>query len=99
YGLFVERGDALDGEPGASFLREFDACLMRHNSEYDSKRKSQRLGPVRLEVVPPGFWQRWDAERLRATGGVAEQYQHPCLLSDLTFRDTVPVEREVLSAA
>ena len=96
YGLFVERGDGLDGERGRHFLREFDACLREHNSEYDSKRQSQRLGPVRLEFVPPGYWAQWDRERLRKSGGVPEQYKHPCLIGDLQFRATAPVAEEMV---
>jgi hypothetical protein len=98
YALFVERGDGLDGERGSQFLREFDRCLMQHNTEYESKRQSQRLGSVRLAVMPPGFWHQWDRERLKTSGGVPEQYKHPCLLGDILFRDSVPVEQEVSPA-
>ena len=49
-------------------------------------------------LLPPGTWQRWDRERLARTGGPAEQYKHPCLIGDLNFRATMPVEREVLPA-
>lgn len=95
YGLFVERGDSLDGEAGRRFLRTFDAHMMEFNSEYESKRQSQRLGPVRLEVLPPGFWATWDRERLQRSGGVPEQYKHPCLIGDVQFRESAPVEQEV----
>jgi hypothetical protein len=95
YGLFMERGDALAGERGRQFLQDFDRCLMENNSEYASKRDSRRLGPVRLEVLPPGFWQQWDRERLHRSGGAPEQYKHPCLLGDLNFRQSAPVEEEI----
>jgi hypothetical protein len=98
YGLFVERGDEPAGERGPRFLHDFDRCLMEHNSEYASKRDSRRLGPVRLEVLPPGFWQQWDRERLRRSGGVPEQYKHPCLLGDLNFHQSAPVEKEIKPA-
>ncbi|MFL5342407.1 MAG: GH3 auxin-responsive promoter family protein [Gemmataceae bacterium] len=98
YGLFVERGDGLDGPAGQRFLREFDRSLREHNVEYASKRDSERLGPVRLELLPPGFWQRWDRDRLARSGGVPEQYKHPCLLGDLKFRESAPVEQEVEAA-
>jgi hypothetical protein len=55
------------------------------NVEYESKRASQRLGTVRLMVLPPGFWARWDRERLQRSGGTLEQYKHPCLIADLNF--------------
>jgi hypothetical protein len=95
YGLFVERGDEPASDRSQSFLRDFDRRLMEHNSEYASKRESGRLGPVRLEVLPPGFWQQWDRERLCRSGGVPEQYKHPCLLGDLNFRQSAPVEEEI----
>jgi hypothetical protein len=95
YGLFVERGDGLDGPTGRAFLREFDRSLKDHNSEYASKRDSDRLGAIRLELLPPGFWQSWDHDRLARSGGVPEQYKHPCLLGDVKFREVAPVQEEV----
>lgn len=95
YGLFVERDDALHDGTGPDFLREYDRQLQEHNSEYASKRQSDRLGPVRIELLPPGFWHDWDRQRLERSGGVPEQYKHPCLLGDLNFRAAAPVEREI----
>ena len=31
------------------------------------------------------------------TGGTLEQYKHPCLIGDLKFRDTIPVEEELVA--
>jgi hypothetical protein len=93
YGLFVERDDSISD--AKSFLIEFERQLQAHNSEYAGKRESQRLGPVRLEVLQPGFWQQWDRDRLERSGGVPEQYKHPCLIGDMKFRTTAPVEHEV----
>jgi hypothetical protein len=94
YGLFVERGDLPEaaGEPLAERL---DERLCRDNIEYESKRSSRRLGRVRPVWLPVGFWQRWDGERLRRSGGALEQYKHPCLINDPQFaalpaHDTVP---------
>jgi hypothetical protein len=95
YALFVERGDGIPSAGIAAFLREFERSLVEHNSEYESKRRSRRLGPVRLAVLSPGFWQQWDRERLVKSGGVPEQYKHPCLLGDLKFRETAPVQEEI----
>lgn len=87
YGLFIE-----PGEHSAAVLerlvRRLEEELCRVNIEYESKRTSERLGPMRLEVVPPGFWARWDRQRLDRTGGTLEQYKHPCLINDLEFRRT-----------
>jgi hypothetical protein len=50
---------------------------------------------VRALLVPAGTWAAWDRDRLAQTGGSPEQYKHPCLLGDLTFRETMRVLREV----
>jgi hypothetical protein len=86
YGLFVEPGD-LPGEAGEDLVRRLDEELCRTNIEYEAKRSSGRLAAVRLERVPPGFWARWDRERLLRTGGTFEQYKHPCLIGDHSFHE------------
>jgi hypothetical protein len=95
YGLFVERGDLANLEQGAQLAQSLERRLVEINVEYASKRDSRRLGPMRLEVLPPGTWQQWDRQRLARTGGTLEQYKHPCLINDPQFRDTLPVEEEV----
>jgi hypothetical protein len=65
------------------------------NCEYASKRQGARLGPLRLELLPTGAWHAWDRQRLARTGGTWEQYKHPCLINDLSFRDSVKVIEEV----
>lgn len=94
YGLFVEADQLPADSP--RFLTTLDSELAMLNIEYAAKRQSRRLGPPRLMVLEPGTWQRWDRERLLKSGGTPEQYKHPCLISDLAFRDSVVV-REVLS--
>ena len=59
------------------------------------RSRSQRLGAMRLFLLPDQTWHRWDRERLARTGGTLEQYKHPCLIVDPKFRDSVPVEQEV----
>jgi hypothetical protein len=87
YGFFVESPDATDGARFQRFLTELDAELGRQNIEYAAKRESGRLGPVCAVLLAPGTWARWDAARLAARGGAAEQYKHPCLVGDTNFRD------------
>jgi hypothetical protein len=95
YGLFLEEPDAADEATLRRFLAEFDRQLGAENIEYAAKRESGRLGPVRALLIPPGTWAAWDRDRLASTGGSPEQYKHPCLIGDLTFRDTMRVVREV----
>jgi hypothetical protein len=94
YGLFLERGDLANPEQGLALLDTLDEHLKRLNIEYASKRESRRLGAIRLEVLPTGTWQQWDRQRLARTGGTLEQYKHPCLIGDTSFRATMPVEEE-----
>jgi hypothetical protein len=89
YGLFVEEGDAGGESMGEALARKVDERLCRVNVEYESKRASQRLAALRLEVVPAGFWARWDRERLQRNGGTLEQYKHPCLIGDMHFHKQV----------
>jgi hypothetical protein len=81
YGLFIERGEVPEVE-AAKLAAGLDDELKRLNDEYRSKRDSLRLGPVRVEWLPPGFWPQWDRARLARAGGSAEQYKRPCLLAD-----------------
>jgi hypothetical protein len=95
YGLFIERGDILQREQGRRLIEALDRQLRTVNTEYDAKRDSRRLGPVRLQLIPTGAWQAWDRQRLVRTGGTLEQYKHPGLISDPKFRETMQVEEEV----
>jgi hypothetical protein len=97
YGLFVEKSDLSDVAVGQRLAEILDARLRKVNIEYDSKRASQRLGPVRLELVRPGFWLQWDRQRLLKTGGTLEQYKHPCLINDLQFRERISREQELIA--
>jgi hypothetical protein len=87
YGLFVEEGD-LTEDAARSTAERLEQRLQKVNEEYASKRQTLRLGPVKVEWVPHGFWQRWDRERLQRTGGTFEQYKRPCLITDTQFAES-----------
>jgi hypothetical protein len=95
YGVFVERGDLGNLERAKQFAVTLDRHLRQHNSEYDCKRGSGRLGPVRSMLLPNGAWHAWDQQRLRNTGGTLEQFKHPCLVADLKFRTQLPAHEEL----
>jgi hypothetical protein len=97
YGLFLERSDLAGREQGIALGEKLDRKLQEKNVEYAAKRESLRLGPVRLELLPAGAWQQWDRQRLARTGGVLEQYKHPCLIADPKFRETISVDEELAS--
>lgn len=91
YGLFLESQDAQDPALLRRFLTALDLALGENNIEYEAKRTSGRLGPIRAHVLPSGFWANWDRERVARTGGSPEQYKHPCLIGDVAFAQSVLV--------
>ncbi len=95
YSLFVERSDVGHPEHGQRLVGLLDRQLCEENIEYKSKRDSLRLGPVRLELLPPGAWAKWDRDRLIRNGGSLEQYKHPCLINDVNLRSTLPLAAKV----
>ena len=60
------------------------------NVEYENKRSTLRLGPIRTRRIVPGSWADFQRRRLAKSGGTVEQYKQPCLMADLgaieTFR-------------
>ena len=99
YGLFVESADLRSPEQGRRLVEGLERKLCELNIEYAGKRESLRLGALRLELLTPGTWRRWDAQRMERNGGTAEQYKHPCLISDANFRDTLTRAQEAVSPA
>ncbi len=96
YGLFIEQGDLLDPSLGHRLAQRLDERLRQLNIEYDSKRASERLRPMRLELLRTGFWPQWDRTRLQHTGGTLEQYKHPCLINDPHFRGRILREQVLI---
>jgi hypothetical protein len=95
YSLLVEAGDIPDSRIEAELAGEVDRHLCAQNLEYESKRRSFRLRPVTLSVLPSGTWDRFARDRIARRGGSTEQYKHPCLSSDLEFRKQFQVLREI----
>jgi hypothetical protein len=94
-GLFVERSDFMTTDHALRLAEQVDSGLRQQNIEYAGKRRSQRLGPVRMELMAPGTWGEWDHRQLMHTGGPEAKYKHPCLITDLYFREKVSVELEL----
>ena len=95
YGLFLEESDVTNLAMLRNFVATLDKTLGEQNIEYAAKRESGRLGPIRVEVLPAGAWQKWDRDRLAKSGGSPEQYKHPCLIGDVNFRRSMPILREI----
>lgn len=76
---------AFEG-PVAPRALEVDRALRRVNVEYDSKRSSERLAPVRVVVLRPGTFDAW--RRRRAAQGAAEgQIKEPIFGTIQALRD------------
>lgn len=91
YGLFVEAPDAASSALRHDLAATVDRLLQAANIEYATKRESKRLGPVMVRLLPAGAWQEWDRRRLAGARGTAEQYKHPCLITDLEAHKSLPV--------
>jgi hypothetical protein len=89
YGLFIESTDLPNPDVAIILANRMEEKLRTINIEYDSKRESLRLGPIKPMILQPGTWQKWDRERLKKTGGTLEQYKHPCLINDLAFKSQI----------
>ncbi|HWE36694.1 MAG TPA: GH3 auxin-responsive promoter family protein [Isosphaeraceae bacterium] len=97
YSLLVERDDLGGVAAGERLAAEVDARLRRLNVEYESKRATLRLGPVRTRGLPPGSWEDFRRRRLAKSGGTVEQYKQPCLMADLSAIDSFPIDRAAAS--
>jgi hypothetical protein len=93
YSLLVEETDLNASRPADRLALEVEAELRRLNVEYENKRDTQRLGPIRTRLIATGSWSDFQRRRLARSGGTVEQYKQPHLMPDLkaietfTFRD------------
>lgn len=83
YSLLVEDDDIRDPALKVQLAREVESRLERLNEEYQNRRATLRLGPIVTRGIRPGSWLDFQRARLARSGGTAEQYKQPCLLSDL----------------
>jgi len=83
YNLLIEEADISDGSAADRLAAEVEEQLQRQNLEYENKRATLRLGPIRPFRIPAGSWSEFQRRRLSRSGGTVEQYKQPCLLSDL----------------
>ena len=82
---------AVEGEGDrAKIAAAWDACMSRLNIEYREKRASGRLGPPRVELVPPGAFHAWRRRRVEA-GAPDGQVKLPPLLPNLDAMTSGPL--------
>ncbi len=83
YSMLIEEAD-LRGEGVQGQLEgRVEAELSKVNLEYENRRETLRLNPIRIRRLPAGSWADFQQRRLAHSGGTVEQYKQPCLLSDL----------------
>ncbi|WP_437201533.1 GH3 auxin-responsive promoter family protein [Planctomicrobium sp. SH664] len=73
----------------AKLSQDIDEQLRGLNCEYQEKRQSGRLAPVKCQTVANGTWLRFIRHRQSRPGGSVEQYKHPCLVPALQFSETL----------
>jgi len=88
YHLLVEESDVPDQTMAERLAMETEAELKRKNLEYENKRETLRLGPIRTRRIPAGSWADFQKRRLARSGGTVEQYKQPHLMADLGALET-----------
>ena len=89
YSLLVEACE-VDPDGAGRLARAVDTALADLNMEYQTKRKSGRLGPVCVRTIPAGAWQAYDLKVIEARQGRVEQYKHKFLVNDVDFVQGFP---------
>ena len=83
YQLLLEARDMPPPQLGEQLANTIDTKLQELNCEYQEKRSTGRLAPLRLARLIDGSWRRFSEQRQTRLGGSIEQYKHPCLMPDL----------------
>jgi len=82
YALLVEEDD-LSASASCRLAEAVESALGRQNIEYENKRATLRLAPVRVVPIAAGSWSEFQKKRLLRSGGTVEQYKQPHLVPDL----------------
>ena len=83
YRLLLEDSELPSPEARGRFEELLDRRLGEQNCEYEEKRKTGRLAPLKVLPLRNGSWTEFAAQRREKIGGSVEQYKHPCLLPRL----------------
>ena len=80
YQLNIEPVNQIDM---IELAERLDKALRELNVEYDSKRASSRLGPIRLNLLSPGTLIKNESQQIHQRHGRAEQYKHKYLITEI----------------
>ena len=83
YQLLLEASDLPTSDLAERLAAATDLKLQELNCEYQEKRATGRLGPMRVTRLQAGAWRRFAEQRQSHLGGSVEQYKHPCLMPDI----------------
>ena len=92
YRFGVEPSTELDDSRGRELLEAAEDGLREVNVEYAAKRDSLRLGPPRLDVLEPGAFERYRADKV-AAGAPDSHVKPPHLVRDPAVLDGLGVLR------
>ena len=94
YAFYAEVGDGMGAAECRQFLHAVDRALYVQNIEYESKRESQRLGPLVMKRVAPGSYQ-WLRQQRVAEGAPEAQVKIPHLSTNMKFGERLDVVEEI----
>lgn len=94
YTFVVEFMNELSRDGKVALLRHIESELIKLNIEYDTKRRSQRLGDPVLKVVPRGAFEAYRCKRVRE-GSHDGQVKIPKLTNDACFQDNFTILEEI----
>jgi hypothetical protein len=89
YHLLVEESDSTSPGVADVLATAIETRLQQANCEYREKRETGRLAPLTVDTLPSGTWTKYISHQQSRPGASIEQYKHPCLKPELTFRDEV----------
>jgi GH3 auxin-responsive promoter len=95
YALLVSGASLGLREHWGDFLSDLECELQRLNMEYETKRKSGRLAPLRMGVVEGSLFDDMRRERIATSGGRSEQYKPTYLTPDLEFHRGLQILEEI----
>jgi hypothetical protein len=96
YIFAVEAGGGTQDGPLKRLLDRCDAELGRANIEYETKRKSERLGPPVMLVLKPGAFERYRIRRVAAGAPDAHVKPPHLFRTEEELRSGLEVERELV---
>ena len=94
YAFIVEFMNELSRDGKVALLKHIEDELIKLNVEYDTKRRSQRLGEPVLKVVPRGAFEEYRSRRVKE-GSHDGQIKIPKLTTDIRFHENFKILEEI----